>query len=131
MAARWREARCACPKIAALSHLPDTTSMTTEKIDGVSVSTQASVYFDGNCVSHGITFPDGTKKSVGVVLPATLTFNTGAPEIMECVAGSCEYRLDGTDTWLTSQPGEQFSIPGNSKFDIRVTEAYHYICHFG
>ena len=105
--------------------------MTTEKIDGVSVTTQASVYFDGKCVSHGITFPDGTKKSVGVVLPAALTFNTGAPEIMECVAGSCEYRLDGTDAWLTSTPGEKFSIPGNSKFDIRVTDAYHYICHFG
>ena len=42
--------------------------MTTEKIDGVSVTTKANVYFDGKCVSHGITFPDGTKKSVGVVL---------------------------------------------------------------
>jgi hypothetical protein len=105
--------------------------MTTKTIDGVSVHTQASVYFDGKCVSHGITFPDGTKKSVGVVLPAVLTFNTGAPEIMECVAGACEYKLDGTEAWLKSGPGDKFSIPGNSKFDIRVTEAYHYICHFG
>ncbi|MBP7959594.1 MAG: pyrimidine/purine nucleoside phosphorylase [Acidovorax sp.] len=105
--------------------------MTTEKIDGVSVTTKASVYFDGKCVSHGITFPDGTKKSVGVILPATLTFNTGAPEIMECVAGSCEYKLAGNDTWVKSSAGEQFNVPGNSKFDIRVTEAYHYICHFG
>ena len=64
-------------------------------------------------------------------LPATLTFNTGAPEIMECVGGACEYKLDGTDTWVKSGAGEQFSVPGNSKFDIRVTEAYHYICHFG
>ena len=105
--------------------------MTTEKIDGVSVTTKASVYFDGKCVSHGITFPDGTKKSVGVILPATLTFNTGAPEIMECVAGSCEYKLAGSDAWVKSVAGEQFNVPGNSKFDIRVTEAYHYICHFG
>ena len=105
--------------------------MTTEKIDGVTVTTQASVYFDGKCVSHGITLPDGTKKSVGVVLPAALTFNTGAPEVMECVAGRCEYRLAGSDTWMTSGPGDKFSIPGNSSFDIRVTEAYHYICHFG
>jgi purine/pyrimidine-nucleoside phosphorylase len=105
--------------------------MTTTQIDGVSVNTQASVYFDGKCVSHGITFPDGTKKSVGVVLPATLTFNTGAPEIMECVAGACEYKLKGSDNWVKSGPGETFSIPGNSSFDIRVTEAYHYICHFG
>jgi purine/pyrimidine-nucleoside phosphorylase len=105
--------------------------MTTTHIDGVSVTTQASVYFDGKCVSHGITFPDGTKKSVGVILPATLTFNTGAPEIMECVAGSCEYRLAGTEAWLKSGAGEKFSIPGNAKFDIRVTEPYHYVCHFG
>ena len=105
--------------------------MTTEKIDGVSVSTQASVYFDGKCVSHAVMLADGTKKSVGVVLPATLTFNTGAPEQMECVAGSCEDKLDGSDTWLVSGPGDTFSIPGNSRFDIRVSEAYHYICHFG
>ena len=103
----------------------------TARIDGVSVTTTASVYFDGKCVSHGITFADGTKKSVGVILPATLTFNTGAPEVMECVAGSCEYKLAGTDAWVKSSAGEKFSVPGNAKFDIRVTEPYHYICHFG
>jgi purine/pyrimidine-nucleoside phosphorylase len=105
--------------------------MTTTHIDGVSVTTQANVYFDGKCVSHSLTYPDGTKKSVGVVLPATLTFNTGAPEIMECVAGFCEYKLAGSDTWLTSSAGEKFNVPGNSSFDIRVSESYHYICHFG
>ena len=105
--------------------------MTTETIDGVAVTTRANVYFDGKCVSHGITFPDGTKKSVGVVLPSTLTFKTGAPEIMECVGGGCDYKLAGSDAWLHSGPGERFNVPGNSSFDIRVAEAYHYICHFG
>ena len=105
--------------------------MTTTQLDGVSVTTQASVYFDGKCISHGITLADGSKKSVGVVLPASLTFNTGAPEIMECVAGSCDYKLAGSDVWHSSRPGERFSIAGNSSFEIRVTEPYHYICHFG
>jgi purine/pyrimidine-nucleoside phosphorylase len=105
--------------------------MTTEKIDGVAVTTRANVYFDGKCVSHSLTYPDGTKKSVGVVLPSTLTFNTGAPEIMECVAGACEYKLAGSDQWVRSAAGEQFSIPANSSFEIRVAESYHYICHFG
>ena len=105
--------------------------MSTTQIDGMTVNTQASVYFDGKCVSHGITLADGTKKSVGVVLPAALTFKTGAPEIMECVAGGCEYKLADSEVWLKSGPGESFSIPGNSSFDIRVTEPYHYICHFG
>jgi uncharacterized protein YaiE (UPF0345 family) len=108
--------------------------MTTTQIPGVTVTTKANVYFDGKCVSHGFTLADGTKKSVGVILPATLTFNTGAPEIMECVGGSCDYKLDGTDVWVKSSEGEKFSVPGNAKFQIRVTEgfeAYHYICHFG
>jgi uncharacterized protein YaiE (UPF0345 family) len=105
--------------------------MTTNTIDGVSVTTKASVFFDGKCVSHQLSLADGTRKSVGVILPATLTFNTGAPEIMECVGGSCDYKLAGTDAWVTSGEGEKFSVPGNSKFDIRVAESYHYICHFG
>ncbi|QKO22561.1 pyrimidine/purine nucleoside phosphorylase [Rhodoferax sp. BAB1] len=103
----------------------------TQQYTGVTVTTQANVYFDGKCVSHSITLADGTKKSVGVVLPATLTFNTGAPEIMECVAGSCEYKLKGSDAWVKSAAGSKFSVPGNSSFEIRVTEPYHYICHFG
>jgi uncharacterized protein YaiE (UPF0345 family) len=105
--------------------------MTTETIPGVAVTTRANVYFDGKCVSHGITLADGTKKSVGVILPATLTFNTGAAEIMECVAGACEYKLAGSGEWLKSAAGEQFHVPANSSFEIRVAEAYHYICHFG
>ena len=105
--------------------------MSTEKIDGVAVTTKANVYFDGKCVSHGVTLADGTKKSVGEILPATLTYSTGAPEQMECVAGGCEYKLAGSDRWLRSSAGERFSVPGDSSFDIRVTDAYHYICHFG
>lgn len=105
--------------------------MTTETLSNVTVAAKASVFFDGKCVSHQLTLADGTKKSVGVVLPSTLTFNTGAAEIMECTGGSCEYKLAGTDAWVTSAAGSTFSVPGNSSFEIRVAEAYHYICHFG
>ncbi len=100
------------------------------QFESVAVTKKANVYFDGKCVSHTIQLADGTKKSVGVILPATLTFNTGAPEIMETVAGSCRYKLAGQD-WKTCATGEQFSVPGNSAFDIEVTgEPYHYVCHF-
>jgi purine/pyrimidine-nucleoside phosphorylase len=105
--------------------------MTTDTINNASITTKANVYFDGKCVSHSFTNAEGVKKSVGVVLPSTLTFGTGAAEIMECVAGACEYKLKGSDEWLTSSAGEKFSVPANSSFDIKVTESYHYICHFG
>jgi uncharacterized protein YaiE (UPF0345 family) len=105
--------------------------MSTSRIANVTLATQANVYFDGKCVSHSATLPDGSKITVGVVLPATLTFNTGAPEIMECVAGSCEFKLAGTEAWVKSGVGDSFGVPGNSRFELRVTEPYHYICHFG
>ena len=102
------------------------------QFDNVSVVSKANVYFDGKCVSHSITLADGTKKSVGVILPATLTFNTGAPEIMETVAGTCRVKLAGESEWKTYGAGESFKVPGNSSFDIEVTgEPYHYVCHFG
>ncbi|WP_018151657.1 pyrimidine/purine nucleoside phosphorylase [Leeia oryzae] len=99
--------------------------------DQVSVNKKASVYFDGKCISHGIIFPDGTKKSVGVILPASLTFNTGAPEIMEIIEGACKVKLNGQDTWVSYTAGSQFNVPGNSSFEIEVTDTVHYVCHFG
>ena len=105
--------------------------MVTEQLQGASVATKANVFFDGKCVSHTVTLANGEKKSVGVVLAATLTFNTATAEIMECVAGSCEYKVAGSNEWKTSGPSSQFSVPANSSFDIKVAEAYHYICHFG
>jgi len=105
--------------------------MSTNQFNNVAVQKQANVYFGGQCVSHTVVFPDGTKKSVGVIMPSRLTFNTGAPEIMECVAGSCRYRLAGGD-WQSSQAGESFSVPANASFDLEVSgEPYHYVCHFG
>ena len=107
-----------------------TTTNVTQRIDNVNLTTQANVYFDGKCVSHSFTLADGTKKSVGVVLASTLTFGTAAAEIMECVGGACEYKLAGTDHWVAQGAGDKFSVPANSKFDIRVGQAYHYICHY-
>ena len=104
--------------------------MATDKISA-SISTRANVYFDGKCVSHGIELPDGSKKSVGVILPATLTFNTGAPEVMELVDGDCRVRLAGSADWVAYTGGQSFSVPGDASFDIEVSRTLHYVCHFG
>lgn len=101
------------------------------QFDNVSVVKAANVYFDGKCVSHTIQFADGVKKTVGVILPSSLTFNTGAPEIMEGVGGSCRVRLKGETEWKTYTAGQSFDVPGNSSFEIACDEPYHYVCHFG
>ncbi|KAF1045403.1 MAG: Pyrimidine/purine nucleoside phosphorylase [Herbaspirillum frisingense] len=101
------------------------------QFDNVTVLKKGNVYFDGKCVSHTVLFADGTKKTLGVILPSSLNFGTASPEIMEIVSGSCRIRLKGEEAWNTYSAGTQFSVPGNSSFDIEVTETVDYVCHYG
>ena len=103
----------------------------TATLDRVSVQTKANVYFDGKCVSHTVLLADGTRKSVGVILPSTLHFTTGAPERMELVAGRCKVKLAGAAGWTDYAGGQSFDVAGDSAFDIEAIEPLHYICHFG
>jgi uncharacterized protein YaiE (UPF0345 family) len=98
--------------------------------DEVSVLHQANVYAQGRCISHTVLFPDGRKKTLGVILPSCLSFHTGVAEVMETVCGQCRYRIaDGP--WMPCGEGQRFSVPADTDFEIEVSEhPYHYICHF-
>jgi hypothetical protein len=100
------------------------------QFDNVSVKKKANVYFDGKCVSHTILMPNGTRCTVGVIFPSTLTFNTASPEIMEINLGECKVRLKGETEWKTYRAGDKFVVPGNSSFDIETVEMLDYVCHF-
>ncbi len=100
-------------------------------LDNISINPIANSYFDGKCVSHSITLADGSSKSVGVIFPSSLTFTTGAPERMELLQGQCRVRLPGQPDWQEFTGGQSFEVPGDSSFDIQVSEDLHYICHFG
>jgi uncharacterized protein YaiE (UPF0345 family) len=105
--------------------------MSTITFENVSVTAKANVYFDGKVVSHTVLFPDGSKKTVGLIYPGTYTFNTGAPEEMKIIAGACKARQANGTTWTTYAAGTQFDVPGNSKFDISVDSGIaEYICSF-
>ena len=105
--------------------------MSSSQFDKVSVVKRANIYFDGKCISHTVLLPDGGRKTIGVILPSSLTFATSAPEVMECVGGSCRVRLNGKNDWKTYGVGQSFSVPGDSSFDIVCEDAFHYVCHFG
>jgi purine/pyrimidine-nucleoside phosphorylase len=94
------------------------------------IEPRANIYFDGKCISHSIELPGGVKKSVGVILPSTLVFNTQAPETMELVAGECHIKLAGQNQWQTYGAGQSFKVPAQSSFEIKVSQTLHYICHF-
>jgi purine/pyrimidine-nucleoside phosphorylase len=98
----------------------------------VTAVTKANVYFGGKVVSHTIKFPDGTKKTLGLIYAGEYHFGTDAPETMEIVAGTCRVKLDGGDAWQDHAAGTFFKVPGKSGFTIDVpAEIAEYICSFG
>jgi hypothetical protein len=100
------------------------------QFDQVSVGKKANVYFDGKCVSHTVTLPDGTRKSVGVVLPSTLRFDLTTKEIMEVVDGTAYVSINGQAEKPFSA-GQSWTVEACGYFVIRADQPVHYVCHFG
>ena len=102
-----------------------------ERIAGAAVLTKANVYFDGKVVSHSVLFPDGSKKTLGLIYPGTYHFGTQLSERMEIVAGQCDVKIDGQKNTASYTSGQVFEVPANSGFNIEVkTGICEYICSF-
>ena len=98
---------------------------------GVTAVTKANVYFDGKVVSHSIVFPDGSKKTLGLIYPGSFHFGTAKAERMEIVAGDCVVKLNGSEAKNTYNEGQFFDVPANSGFDISISSGIcEYICSF-
>jgi hypothetical protein len=100
------------------------------EFNNVTVVKKANVYFGGKVTSRTIIFPDGSKKTLGVMLPGDYEFNTADPEIMEILAGDLEVLLPGAAGWQRIKGGESFDVPGNSKFGLKIKELTDYCCSF-
>jgi uncharacterized protein YaiE (UPF0345 family) len=105
--------------------------MSSAQFDHVSVLKKSNVYFDGKCISHTVQFEDGTKKTLGVILPTEqpLTFETHVAERMEIVSGECRVLIDNHQESELFRAGQSFYIPGNSRFKIETSEVLDYVCH--
>ena len=98
---------------------------------GVTAVTKANIYFDGKVVSHSLLFPDGSKKTLGLIYPGKYHFGTDKAERMEIVAGQCEVQIDGQAAVRAYAGGELFEVPAQSGFNIEVKQGLcEYICSF-
>ena len=105
--------------------------MSPVQFENVTAVCKANVFFDAKVVSHTILFADGSKKSLGLIYPGSFTFNTGAPERMEMIAGACRVKVAGQDAWTTYGAGTYFDVPGKSSFEIAVDDGIlEYVCSF-
>jgi len=96
----------------------------------VTVLREANVYFDGKVTSRTVLFADGSKKTLGIMLPGEYTFDTGKPELMEILAGELDVQLPGVPEWKKVKGGESFEVAGNSKFTMKVKTVTDYCCSF-
>lgn len=97
----------------------------------VTVLAKANVYFDGKVVSHSVIFPDGAKKTLGLIYSGHYHFGTDKAERMEITSGTCSVKLDGQQTVRDYRTGEVFEVPAQSGFDIDVKSGIcEYICSY-
>ena len=96
----------------------------------VTVVKKANVYFNGGVVSRTVLFPDGTKKTLGIMQPGEYEFSTGDKEIMEILSGEMDVMLPGATTWKKVSGGQSFDVPANSKFTMKVKTLSDYCCSF-
>ena len=99
------------------------------EFNNVTITKQANVYFDGNVTSRSIIFQDGSKKTLGIMLPGEYEFNTDDKELMEILSGDLEVLLPDSD-WQTIKGGESFEVPANSSFQLKIKEITDYCCSF-
>ena len=97
----------------------------------VTVVKKANVYSDGKVTSRTVLFPDGSKKTLGIMLPGEYTFGTDAKELMEILSGELEVLLPGETAWRTVRGGEAFEVPANCKFSLNVATLTDYCCSYG
>jgi uncharacterized protein YaiE (UPF0345 family) len=96
----------------------------------VTVDIAGNSYFDGAVTSRTVRFADGSRKTLGYMQVGEYEFGTDEAELMEITSGSLEYKLSDMDSFVEVKGGEDFSVPANSKFQVKVTSITDYCCSY-
>lgn len=100
------------------------------QFENVTLVKAANIYFDGKVTSRTVLFADGTRKTLGIMMPGDYEFGTEAAELMEIMAGEMDILLAGESEWQTIKGGESFNVPANSSFKLQVKSVADYCCSY-
>lgn len=95
----------------------------------VSIAKEANILYKGNITSRSITFDDGSKKTLGIMLPGEYELNTVNKAIIDINSGSLEVMLPAED-WVEYTAPASIEISQNSKYKLKVTSLVDYCCSF-
>lgn len=102
-----------------------------DTFENVTIVKKANVYFDGKVTSRTVLFGDGSRKTLGLMMPGEYEFGTDAREVMEVLAGEMKVLLPGQDDWQTFKAGESFEVPAQSSFKLVLDLVADYCCSYG
>jgi uncharacterized protein YaiE (UPF0345 family) len=101
-----------------------------KQFENVTVLVEGNSYFDGKVTSRTVLFEDGSKKTLGFMLPGEYEFGTEAAELMEITSGELDVKLPGSDRWEEIKGGMSFNVPANSSFQVHVRTVTDYCCSY-
>jgi len=100
------------------------------EIKNVTLTKEVNCYFDGKVTSRGYVLEDGSKQSLGVMMPGEYEFATAEKEIMEIMSGELDVKLPNENDWKRINGGESFEVPANSKFQLKIKSITDYCCSY-
>ncbi len=98
--------------------------------ENVSVIKEANIYFDGKVSSRVVQFADGSKKTLGIMMPGEYEFGTEDNELMEIQAGEVDVLLPNESEWKTFTKHTSFEVPKDSSFKLKVKKTVDYCCSY-
>ena len=101
-----------------------------DRFEQVTIVKKANVYYEGKVTSRTVLFADGTKKTLGIILPGKYSFGTAEKEHMEILGGVLKALLPGESEWRAYGEGEAFEVPANSRFECEAEGVCDYCCSY-
>lgn len=100
------------------------------QFNNVSIQKKANVYFNGNVTSRTVLYPDGTRKTLGIMMPGEYEFGTDSAELMEMLGGNMDVLLPNESEWKSYAEGDSFHVPAKSSFKLKVNTVVDYCCSY-
>lgn len=101
-----------------------------DRFENASIIKKANIYFEGKVTSRTVLLADGTKKTLGIIMPGEYEFGTADKEIMEVLGGKLNALLPGSDKWQAFEVGQSFEVSANSSFKVSAEEVSDYCCSY-
>ncbi|WP_017811487.1 pyrimidine/purine nucleoside phosphorylase [Paenibacillus shenyangensis] len=100
------------------------------QFEQVTVIKEANIYYEGKVTSRTVLLPDGSKVTLGIMMPGSYEFGTDQHETMEILSGQLSVQLPGSEEWLHIDGQSTFEVPANTRFKLEIKTVTDYCCSY-